>query len=315
MNTRILLLAVAAVGLGSCSTIYKSGQTPDDVYYSPAPQQRVAYNPSYQDDEDEYVATDNGEYVNVQTDQDRMAYSAEDNYLRMKVRNRGMWSSLDYYDPFYGGFGMGMSPYFGSSMRMGMGFGWGGMGMGMGYGSMYNPYWGMGGLHSPYWGMGSMYNPYWGMGSMYNPYWGMHSLYNPYMYNPYWGIGSGLHGGGTIKTRPASSYAPRTSNMGRYSGSRANNNTSGRNAPVRVFRSNDNGTYVNPRSTNSSGRTRSTFGNNNSRPSRTFESRSNNAPTRSFTPSPSSGRSSGGGVGGGSAPSRSGGGGAGRGGR
>ncbi len=319
MNTRILLLAVAAVGLGSCSTIYKSGQTPDDVYYSPAPQQRVAYNQQNEDyDEDVYASTGNGEYVNVQTDQDRLAYSAEDNYLRMKVRNRSMWSSLDYYDPYMGGFGM--SPFYGSGFRMGMGMGMGFGGLGMGYGSMYNPYWGMGGMgmHGMY-GMGGMYgmyNPYWGMGGM--GMWGMNSFYNPYwgmnsFYNPYWGIGGGLHG--NITTRPASSYAPRTSNLGRYSGSRVNNaNTSGRNAPVRVFRNNDNGSYVNPGSTNTSGRTRSTFGNDNSRPSRSFESRSNSAPTRSFTPSSSSGRSSGGSSGGGSAPSRSSGG-AGRGGR
>ena len=35
MNTKLLLIAVSAVTLGSCSSIYKSGQTPDDVYYSP----------------------------------------------------------------------------------------------------------------------------------------------------------------------------------------------------------------------------------------------------------------------------------------
>ena len=41
MNTRILLLAISAAALSSCSTMYKSGQTPDDVYYSPG-QERVA---------------------------------------------------------------------------------------------------------------------------------------------------------------------------------------------------------------------------------------------------------------------------------
>ncbi|MBX3239325.1 MAG: hypothetical protein KIT80_18730 [Chitinophagaceae bacterium] len=311
MNTRILLLAVAAVGLGSCSTIYKSGQTPDDVYYSPAPQQRVASN-QYSDDDDGYVATRDGEYVNVQTDQDRAAYNAEDNYLRMKVRNRAMWSSLDYYDPYLGG--MAMSPYFGSGWRMGMGLGYGYGGLGFGYNSFYNPYWGMGGLHNPYWGMGSMYNPYWGMGSFYNPYWGYGSFYNPYFYGG--GLNHGYYPGGTkYNTRPASSYAPRTSNLNRYNRTTNNANVSGRNTPVRVFRNNDNGTYVNPRTTNSSGRTRSTLSSgSDSRPSRSFESRSSNsAPTRSFTPSSSSGRSSSGGSsggGGGSAPSR----GAGRGG-
>ena len=35
MNVKILLIAIAAVSLASCSTAYRSGQTPDDVYYSP----------------------------------------------------------------------------------------------------------------------------------------------------------------------------------------------------------------------------------------------------------------------------------------
>ena len=35
MNTKLLLIAVAVVSLSSCSSVYKSGQTPDDVYYSP----------------------------------------------------------------------------------------------------------------------------------------------------------------------------------------------------------------------------------------------------------------------------------------
>jgi hypothetical protein len=36
MQTKILLLALSAAAFSSCSTAYKSGQTPDDVYYSPA---------------------------------------------------------------------------------------------------------------------------------------------------------------------------------------------------------------------------------------------------------------------------------------
>ena len=35
MQTKILLLALSATAFSSCSTAYKSGQTPDDVYYSP----------------------------------------------------------------------------------------------------------------------------------------------------------------------------------------------------------------------------------------------------------------------------------------
>lgn len=73
---------------GSCTTVYKSGQTPDDVYFSPAKQKE--------------------EYVRVEKDEDRQykksdeddAYD-DDRYLRMKVRNRDRWTYLDdyYRDP------------------------------------------------------------------------------------------------------------------------------------------------------------------------------------------------------------------------
>lgn len=36
MKTKIILLALSAAALGSCTTAYKNSQTPDDVYYSPA---------------------------------------------------------------------------------------------------------------------------------------------------------------------------------------------------------------------------------------------------------------------------------------
>lgn len=302
MSTRNLLLLIAAVGLGSCSTIYKSGQTPDDVYYSPAPQQRAVA--SNNNDSDEYYADEeDGDYVNVSTDQDRNAYSGEDNYLRMKVRNRSMWSSLDYYDA------MAYSPY-------GGGFGWGG-GMGM-----YNPYM-MNSFYSP-WGMGgSRFGLGMGMGMGFGGMgWGYNSMFNPYFnsfHNPYYGGGwyggghylGGVGGGRPINVKPASTFAPRTSNLGRYGGASRNGNvnTSGRNAPVRVFRNNNDNNYVNPRSSGNTSRRSVDNGssNSNSRPSRTYESRSSEAPSRSYTPSSSSGggssRSSGGG--GGSAPSRS----------
>jgi hypothetical protein len=36
MQSKILLVALSVAALSSCSTAYKTGQTPDDVYYSPA---------------------------------------------------------------------------------------------------------------------------------------------------------------------------------------------------------------------------------------------------------------------------------------
>lgn len=286
MKSRILLLAAVAIGVSSCSTMYKSGQTPDDLYYSPAPQQRIANN---NDNDDGYSDNQsNQEYVNVQTDQDRTAYSGDDNYLRMKVRNRAMWSAFDdyaMYDAMY-------SPYYGSSFGLGLGFG-------------YNPY----SFYSPFSSL--YYSPYsyyggLGWGGLY----GYNSFYNPYLYNPYYGYGGyyypgAIYGGkGNYTTRPANSYAPRTYNLSRYGSRPANSEiTSGRNAPVRVFRNNNN-TYVNPG--NSSGNTsrRRSFNNSgsDSRPVRTFDQPSrSSSPSPSYTPSSSGSRSSGGG----SAPSRS----------
>jgi hypothetical protein len=82
MKPQILLLAFfSAVAFSSCTTAYKTAQTPDDVYYSPA-------RP-----EDEYVRVE-------EKDSRRYEGSDEyydDRYLRMKVRNRSRWSDLDDY--------------------------------------------------------------------------------------------------------------------------------------------------------------------------------------------------------------------------
>jgi uncharacterized membrane protein YgcG len=86
MRSAILLLVLSAAILGSCTSAYKTGQTPDDVYFSPARQQ------------DKYVTAREDENV-YQND-----YSYDDQYLRMKVHNRMMWSELDdpyFYNPRY----------------------------------------------------------------------------------------------------------------------------------------------------------------------------------------------------------------------
>src|SRR5690242_8294309 len=86
MRSAILLVVLSAAILGSCTSAYKTGQTPDDVYYSP---QR------YQD-----------KYVNVKEENnDRyQGDNYDDQYLRIKVHNRLMWSGLDdpyFYNPAY----------------------------------------------------------------------------------------------------------------------------------------------------------------------------------------------------------------------
>jgi hypothetical protein len=84
MKHPILLLALFSVlAFASCTTAYKTGQTPDDVYYSPATP------------EDEYVSTERRDNKQYQGSDEYY----DDRYLRMKVRNRYRWNDLDewYY--------------------------------------------------------------------------------------------------------------------------------------------------------------------------------------------------------------------------
>lgn len=132
MKQRILLLVALTAALGSCS-VYKNGQTPDDVYYSPGREVTG------------YVSTEEDSRANDAT-------SPDDRYLRMKSLNRNRWSQFDddfaywnnptwnnqlyfnsfrnpYFSPFF-------SPWVGSGWNMGFGngFGWGG------YGNIWNPF-------------------------------------------------------------------------------------------------------------------------------------------------------------------------------
>ena len=73
--------------LGSCTTAYKSGQTPDDVYFSPS-----------KNGGEEYLAAKPKEYNRVYRDD---AYNdPNDNWLRMRVRNPYLWNRFDYYDMY-----------------------------------------------------------------------------------------------------------------------------------------------------------------------------------------------------------------------
>ena len=79
MNYKILLVGLFTVCFASCTTAYKAGQTPDDVYYSPT----------------------RGTSAEKETKEDRyedVTYNEDDQYLRMKVRNRNRWSTIDDHD-------------------------------------------------------------------------------------------------------------------------------------------------------------------------------------------------------------------------
>jgi hypothetical protein len=105
MKPSILLLAFVILALSSCTTAYKTGQTPDDVYYSPA-------RPV-----DEYVQVNDRDNREYRYDDEYY----DDRYLRMKVRNRERWSDLDewysygknysYRYSYYSPWGYSWNPY------------------------------------------------------------------------------------------------------------------------------------------------------------------------------------------------------------
>ena len=97
MKSSVLLLALVVAALSSCTTAYKTGQTPDDVYYSPTRPQ------------DEYVRIEKEDDRRYRYEEDFQ----EDRYLRMKIRNRNQWNDLnDWYA--YERFGFGHNYYYGS---------------------------------------------------------------------------------------------------------------------------------------------------------------------------------------------------------
>lgn len=78
-----LLLSVLGLGLlSSCATAFKTGQTPDDVYYSPGR---------------ELVSTREDETQRKQQQESYQQYQTnlEDEYLRMKISRRYRWDVLD----------------------------------------------------------------------------------------------------------------------------------------------------------------------------------------------------------------------------
>ncbi len=133
MKHKLLLLAFSAALFTGCST-YKAGQTPDDVYYSPAreltAERETTKNTEKADRYDEYVS------------------SQDDRYLRMKIQNRNRWSVIDDYgywndsrydhcycsysnnDFGYGNYGYGYNRYRFNPYRTNY----------FGYGGSYSPY-------------------------------------------------------------------------------------------------------------------------------------------------------------------------------
>lgn len=73
---------IAGSLLTGCSAVYQSGQTPDDVYFSPG-REAAAEVRRNRDDEERYQ-----EYVTTM----------DDRYLRMRVANRDRWNTIDNFN-------------------------------------------------------------------------------------------------------------------------------------------------------------------------------------------------------------------------
>jgi uncharacterized membrane protein YgcG len=103
MKTKTLLLLLSVAAFSSCSTAYKSGQTPDDVYYSP-------------------VRVVDEKQNNDRDDRDQVRYKPSDDYeITMSIRDRRWRDFRDDYDYSY-------SPYHYATCRT------------YNYGYYYNPY-------------------------------------------------------------------------------------------------------------------------------------------------------------------------------
>ncbi len=153
MKSFAIIAIAATFFLGSCSTVYRSGQTPDDVYYSPAPEAAAggtAYVPAR-------TGRTAGKY-NANQAYNSRGYSGyddfatmDDRWLMMRVRNPYRWSMFDNYS-FYSPFNSFYSPFaWGGGFHPGLSFG----------GGFYNPY-----GFSYY----NHFNNYWNWNSYYNPY-------------------------------------------------------------------------------------------------------------------------------------------------
>ena len=296
MKIKHLLLFGALAALGSCSTAYRSGQTPDDVYYSPAPEQ--------------------SSYVTSMSEKDQNSYnyrnSDEENDIRRGIENPVYRNSIT----FSMGMGYGYSPY---SLYP--------------YNAFNNPFYydqyayspyGMKGLYSPYYNPYNdyaFYSPY----SMYNSF-GYYNPYSFYSYSPYsYGYGYGynpyspifLSGGSLNTNRGARKYNLNAYGHTGNTGVRGNlqpdgisrpgtsmpvrSATTETSAPVRrngvgnvirrVFTPSERNTYKPPANNNTrvyrNTESNRTYNNNN------YNRTESQAPVRSFTPSESSSSSSG----------------------
>ncbi|MEO6893551.1 MAG: hypothetical protein ABI136_00880 [Ginsengibacter sp.] len=294
MKINYLLSLGAIVVFSSCSTAYRSGQTPDDVYYSPAPQQNTYVTKVSDQDKDSYYYRNNEEDYNIRRGIDNPVYRSP---LSLSMGFGYSPYSFSPFNSMYGYNSFGYSPY--------NNFG-------------YNPY-GMKGLYDPYYGgFGnnnlSFYSPY---NSFYSPY-SMGYGYSPFGYGyGYSPLYSPIH----FSSKPINTNTgARRYNLGAYNNNSALGGERGNVQPVRnnatgvttesptgvgrvirrVFTPTERNTNTQPANTSRRevrrSNNRSTYYNNNTerRTNNNNETRNNTyeAPTRTYTPSTPSNSSS-----------------------
>jgi uncharacterized membrane protein YgcG len=103
MQSKTLLLALSVAAFSSCSTAYKTGQTPDDVYYSPA---RVAIPDKDRDDDRDHVRNDRrDDYEITMGIRDRRWRDFRDDYeYKNSPYNYTVCNCMCYgyyYNPYY----------------------------------------------------------------------------------------------------------------------------------------------------------------------------------------------------------------------
>jgi hypothetical protein len=150
MKTKHLFLLGIIAAFSSCSSAYRIGQTPDDVYFSPAPPQNNYVTSNNQQNKDTYA------YNNT--------YNSEDLAIRRGIGNPRYRNniSLDF------GYGYNPYDYYGSSFYNP-------------YSSYYNPY---SSFYNPYTYTGVTFYPYNYNynNSYYSPYY--NNYYPPVYYIP-----------------------------------------------------------------------------------------------------------------------------------
>ena len=87
MKTNYIFFGISVIWFASCTSAYKVGQTPDDVYYAPT-QPTSVYAVSKQNNNDDYYTS-------------RENFS-DNQYLRMRARNRYRSLQVDDINYWYG---------------------------------------------------------------------------------------------------------------------------------------------------------------------------------------------------------------------